>query len=266
MIKTWMIASGKGGVGKSTLAAALAVALTRAGRKTVLVDMDLGLRSLDIHLGMENNVVYDVLDYVRGDCKLMQAVLTHLDMPELGLLPAAQRGSAQALDEEELTRVVRKLSKHYDYVLVDAPAGLERGIDTILEAAVNTLLIVTPDDVSIRDAERIIALCRKKEKPEPMLIINRIIPGLVRSGDMYSPQTVTDTLDVPLMGYVPDDTTVLKALHKHRTVMDMDCPARCAIERIAKRMMGYSVPMEDAAVPVKYKKSCFKRRQRGEKA
>ena len=158
MLNTWMIASGKGGVGKSTLAAALAVALVRMGKKTVLMDMDLGLRSLDIHLGMENSVVFDVLDYVRGDSKLSQAVLPHLQMPELGLLPASQAGSAQDVTDEHLEKIVRKLQKRYEYVLADAPAGLERGIGRLLQAVKNTLLVVTPDDVSIRDGERIVAL------------------------------------------------------------------------------------------------------------
>ncbi|MFH1512768.1 MAG: septum site-determining protein MinD [Bacillota bacterium] len=264
MMKTWMVASGKGGVGKSTIAAALAVALARAGEKAVLVDMDLGLRSLDIHLGMENSVVYDVLDYVRGDCKLMQAVLTSADTPNLGLLPAAQLGTSEALGGEQMEKIIRKLLKHFDYVLLDAPAGLERGIGTILDSAENTLLVVTPDDVSIRDAERLIALCREKEKPAPMIILNRIIPALVQSGDMYTPQTVADTLDVPLLGYVPDDTAVLRALSKHRTVMDTDCPARYAVERIAKRLMGYAVPMPDVVPQPPAKRGWFKRRRRGD--
>ncbi len=263
MIQTWMVASGKGGVGKSTIAAALAVALARAGKKAALVDMDLGLRSLDIHLGMENSVVYDVLDYVRGDCKLMQAVLTNLDTPNLGLLPAAQLGLAGEIGAEQMERIIRKLLKHFEYVLVDAPAGLERGIGTILDSVENTLLVVTPDDVSIRDAERLIALCREKEKPAPMIILNRIIPALVQSGDMYTPQTVADTLDVPLLGYVPDDTAVLRALSKHRTVMDTDCPARHAVERIARRLMGYAAPMPDV-VPPPVKQGWFKRRRRGD--
>jgi len=264
MIKTWMIASGKGGVGKSTLAAALAVALVREDKKTVLMDMDIGLRSLDIHLGMENSVVYDVLDYVRGDCKLTQAVLTHLEMPGLGLLPASQLGTAEEIDARQMDKIFRKLLKHYEYVLADAPAGLTRGIELILGSAENTLLVVTPDDVSVRDAERVIALCRDKGKPAPLLIVNRVIPELVQSGDMHTPQAIADTLDVPLLGYVPDDTSVLRALHAHRTVMDTDCPASRAVGRIAQRLSGRAVPLQDVVPPPKSRTGWFKRRRRGE--
>jgi len=264
MINTWVLASGKGGVGKSTLAAALAVALVREGRKTAVVDLDIGLRSLDIHLGMENSVVYDVLDAVRGDCKLSQAVLRHLQMPELGLLPAAQLGKAEEIGEEQLRKILLKLHKRYDYVLADVPAGLARGLETMLECAENTLLVVTPDDVSIRDAERIVELCRRKEKPAPMMIVNRVILELVRTGDMVTPQTIADTLDVPLLGFVPDDIEVLKALAKHHTVMDADSPARYAVERIAKRLMGYTVPMQDVAPPQREKTGWFRRKRRGE--
>lgn len=262
MQNTWMIASGKGGVGKSTLASALAVALVREGRKTVLMDMDIGLRCLDIHLGMENSIVYDVLDYARGNCKLSQAVLYSLSQPELGLLPAGQLGTFEEIDRELLQKIVRKLQKHFAYVLADAPAGLSPLIQRMLESVDNTLLVVTPDDVSIRDAERIVALCRDEGKPAPLLIVNRIIPALVQSGDMPSPQTIADTLDIPLLGYVPDDIEVLRALHRHQTVMDTECPARYAIERIAKRLSGQVVPMADI-VPPKTRKSWFHRKRRG---
>lgn len=265
MRKTWMIASGKGGVGKSTLAAGLAVALAKAEQKTVLVDMDMGLRSLDIHLGMENSIVYDVMDYIHGDCKLPQAVLTHLTLPQLGLLPASQLGSAKEIGEEQMKHIFKKLAKQYDYVIADAPAGLERSVEKLLEGTENMLLVVTPDDVSIRDAERMVSLCRARQKPTPMLIVNRVIPALVQSGDMYTPQVVADTLDIPLLGYVPDDTEVLRALSKHKTVMDTDCPSRHAMDRIARRLMGFMVPMQDVAA-IRTKKSWLQKRRerRGE--
>lgn len=269
MKQTWMIASGKGGVGKSTLAAALAVALAKAGKKAVLMDMDIGLRSLDIHLGMENTVVYDVLDYARGDCKLMQAVLEHFAYDGLGLLPAAQLGSAEEMEAEQVQKIFRKLSKHYDYVLADAPAGLEKNVEKILKGAENMLLVVTPDDVSIRDAERMITLCRDNGKPSPMLVVNRVVPALVQSGDMYTPQVVADTLDVPLLGFIPEDTAVLRALARHQTVMETDSPARDAVERIAKRLMGYDVPLAEAAPPKPPEKKRWfgkRRNRRGEQA
>jgi len=263
MTNTWMIASGKGGVGKSTLAAALAVALVRQGIKTVVLDMDIGLRSLDIHLGMENSVVYDVLDYARGNCKLSQAVLSSLAMPELSLLPASQLGTAEEIEPQLFAKIVRTLQKHFDFVLTDAPAGLNNVIEMLLSGAENTLLVVTPDDVSIRDAERVVTLCREQHQPAPLLIVNRVIPALVQSQDMLTPQAIADALDIPLLGYVPDDIEVLRALHRHQTVMDTDCPARFAIERIARRLSGQAVPMVDIVPPQKTKAGWFGRKRRG---
>ena len=170
---------------------------------------------------------------------------------------------------DQIRKIVGKLLNHYDYVLADAPAGLTRGLKKILYGVDNTLLVVTPDDVSIRDAERIVTLCREEGRPAPMIIVNRVIPALVQSGDMYAPQTVADTLDVPLLGYVPEDAEALRALHRHQTFMETDCPASHAVERIARRLMGFTVPMPDAAAPVLREKTGWfsrSRRKRGEQA
>jgi len=195
-------------------------------------------------------------------------VLAHTSQPHLALLPAAQLGSTAEIDSAYMQKIFRKLAKHYAYILADAPAGLENGVEKILQGTENMLLVVTPDDVSIRDAERMIALCREKGKPSPMLVVNRVHPALVQSGDMYTPQVVADTLDTPLLGYVPEDTEVLRALARHQTVMDTDCPARHAMDRIARRLMGYTVPMPDVwQKPQEKKRGLFKRRERrGEQA
>jgi septum site-determining protein MinD len=243
MSQSWMIASGKGGVGKSTITAALGVALARRQLSTVAVDMDIGLRSLDMLLGMHSRIVYDVIDVANKDCKLRYALLQYLQAPALSLLPASQLGTSADLTPELMERIVRKLKKRFSYVLMDAPAGLERGVTSALEHADYTLAVVTPDDVSIRDAERLIALLEANRKPRPMLVVNRVVPELVQSGDMYSPQVVANTLDVPLLGYIPEDQAVLRALARHQTVMDLDCPARDALTRISQRFLGEYVPM-----------------------
>ena len=243
MSQAWMVASGKGGVGKSTITAALAVALARRQLLTAAVDTDIGLRSLDMLLGLQNKIVYDVIDVANKDCKLRYALVQYAPAPLLSLLPAAQLGSSSDLNAELMARIVRKLKKRFSYVLMDAPAGLERGVVNTLLNVDHTLLIVTPDDVCIRDAERVIALLESHHKPRPMLIVNRIIPELVASGEMYTPQTVANTLDVPLLGYVPEDRAVLRALNAHHTVMDEVCPAREALERISQRFLGEFVPM-----------------------
>ncbi len=243
MSQAWMIASGKGGVGKSTVAAALGVALAKRQLPTVVVDMDIGLRSLDMLLGLHNRIVYDVIDVAHKDCKLRYALVQYMQAPALALLPASQLGSSADLTPELMERIVRKLKKRFSYVLMDAPAGLERGVVSALENADHSLLVVTPDDVAIRDAERLTSMLEASRKPRPMLVVNRVVPELVRSGDMYSPQVVANTLDVPLLGYVPEDQAVLRALARHQTVMDMPCPARDALTRISQRFLGEYVPM-----------------------
>ncbi len=243
MSQTWIVLSGKGGVGKSTVTAALAVALARRQLPTVAVDMDIGLRSLDMMLGMHNQIVYDVIDVAHKDCKLKYALARYPQAPALSLLPASQLGSADDMTDEMMERIAKKLRKRFSYVLMDSPAGLDRGVVCPLRSADHALLVVTPDDVSIRDAERAISLLEANHKPRPMLVVNRVVPELVASGDMYSPQTVANTLDVPLLGYVPEDRRVLRALNRHHTVLEEEGPAQEAFTRISQRFLGEYVPM-----------------------
>ncbi len=247
MSQSWMVASGKGGVGKSTVTAALAVALAQRQLPTVAVDMDIGLRSLDMLLGLHNSIVYDVVDVANKDCKLKYALVQHPQTPALSLLPASQLGTSDDLTPELLQRVVKKLKKRFSYVFLDAPAGLEHGVINALETTDHTLLIVTPDDVSIRDAERVISLLEANHKPRPMLLVNRVSPELVADGAMYSPQVVANVLDVPLIGYVPEDKAVQYALSKHQSIMVENSPAQQAFKRISQRFVGEYVPMPDLA-------------------
>lgn len=245
MSQAWMIVSGKGGVGKSTVTAALGIALARRQLQTVAVDTDIGLRSLDLLLGLQNRIIYDMVDVAHKDCKLRYALVQYPPAPALSLLPASQLGTSADMDAALMARLVRKLKKRFSYVLMDAPAGLERGVLSTLDSAEQTLLVVTPDDVAMRDAERVLALLDAHHKPKPLLIVNRIVPQLVRSGDMYAPQVVANTLDVPLLGFVPEDRAVVQALGRHQSVMDVDCPAREAFTRISSRFLGEFVPMPD---------------------
>ena len=243
MSQAWMVVSGKGGVGKSTITAALSVALARRQLLTVAVDTDIGLRSLDMLLGLQNKIVFDMIDVANKECKLKYALVQYAQAPALSLLPASQLGTSGDMNADLMGKIVRKLKKRFSYVLMDAPAGLERGVTNTLINADHTLLIATPDDVSIRDAERVIALLDAAHKPKPMLVVNRVVPELVDSGDMYSPQVVANTLDVPLLGYVPEDQAVLRALSRHQSVMEEECPAKEALERISRRFLGEYVPM-----------------------
>ena len=245
MSQAWMIVSGKGGVGKSTVTAALGIALARRQLQTVAVDTDIGLRSLDLLLGLQNRIIYDMVDVAHKDCKLRYALVQYPPAPALSLLPASQLGTSADMDAALMGKLVRKLKKRFTYVLMDAPAGLERGVLSTLDSAEQALLVVTPDDVAIRDAERVLALLDAHRKPKPLLIVNRIVPQLVRSGDMYAPQVVANTLDVPLLGFVPEDRAVVQALSRHQSVMDVDCPAREALTRISRRFLGEFMPMPD---------------------
>ncbi len=245
MSQSWLIASGKGGVGKTSITAALAIALAKRQLSTVTLDGDIGLRNLDIVLGLEGKIVFDVMDVTQKDCKLRSALVQDTRYPALSLLPASQMGKPSDLSPEMMERVVGKLRKRFTYVLMDSPAGLGKGFLNLVPAADHTLLITTPDDVAIRDAERVIALLEEKGKPRPMLILNRVYPLLVRSGDMYSPQTVANILDVPLLGFVPEDPAVLKALNHHESFMEGTSPAAAAIQRICRRFLGEYVAMPE---------------------
>lgn len=243
-----MIASGKGGVGKSLLTSALAVSLAKGQRQTVAVDADIGLRNLDLMLGMESKVVYDVVDVMQKDCKLRYALVRDPALPLLSFLPAAQMSHASDLSPQDWEQVTRRLRNHFSYVLIDAPAGVDQGMRNILHCADQTLLVTTPDDIAMRDAERLIALLRQDGKPSPMLVVNRVRAELVRSGHMYSPQTVAGVLDVPLLGYVPEDPAILRAMSRHESFTQTKCPAAQAMERITRRFLGEYVPMPQPKV------------------
>ncbi len=253
MSQVWMVASGKGGVGKSIITSALATALAQRQRSTVAVDSDIGLRNLDMMLGLESKVVYDVVDVMQRDCKLSYALVQDVHHPSLFLLPAAQMSQASSLKAEDWRLVIDSLRGHFSYILVDAPAGMDHGLQIILHCADHTLLVTTADDIAMRDAERVIDLVRQQGKPSPMLIVNRIRPELIESGHMYGPQTVASVLDVPLLGYVPEDLEILKALSRHETFMDTVCPATESVNRICTRFLGQYVTMPQP----KSKKSLF---------
>lgn len=243
MSQSWLIASGKGGVGKTMLTAALGIALSKKQMQCCCVDADIGLRDLDMMLNMQNKVVYDMLDVAHKECKLKYALIGHTQYERLSLLPASQSGSSKDMNAEEYARIVTKLKKRFAYVLTDAPAGIERGLRNLIPASDHCLLVTTPDDVAIRNAERVLALMDEYQKPRPLLVVNRVVESLVARDEMYSPQTVANVLDVPLLGYVPEDRAALAALMRHESFMDTDCPAAQAITRIAQRFMGEFVPM-----------------------
>ena len=258
MCTTYLFASGKGGVGKSTLAACLAAALARAGKSVVLIDADLGLRSQDLLLGLENSVVYDLIDVAEGRCQLAEALLEVPDIPKMRLLPADQFVRARALDPKKLKKIIAQLSLRQDLILIDCPAGLERGLRNVLNAggSLETILVVTPDDLCIRDAERVMSLVEAKNLPRPRLIVNRLRNDLIFSGDMYSAAAIAGLLDLSLLGEVPEDPAFCLAQLRHRLAIDYACEARGALCRIADRMMDKEQPFPEYG---KKKTSFFRR-------
>ncbi len=244
MSKVWLIASGKGGAGKSTMAACLGIALARRGRKVCIVDADVGLRDQDAILGLSDRVVYDILDVMGKRCTLKQALLPCAGCDTLRLLPAAQFARSKELDCKGFVRIITELRLQCDEVLIDCPAGIEKGLRAALRCrADETVLVCTPDDVCMRNAERTASLLADKQQPRPWLIVNRLSPALIREGEMYTAKTVAETLDLQLLGEMPEDQVIYRALITHQNVMDLKCEAAEAANRIAGRMIGEEVPL-----------------------
>lgn len=243
MSQCWLILSGKGGVGKSALTAALGYALSEMDNSTCCLDGDMGLRDLDLIMNQHSRVVYNLADVARRECRLKTALLTPKGQENLALLPASQNAGHDLVTPEEYRRVVQLLKRKYAYILADAPAGMEAGVRSLVPASDYSILVVTPDDVCIRNAERMLSLMDEMGKQRPFLIVNRVREDMVRKGWMYTPQTVSNLLDAPLLGYVPEDEEVLYSLNNHRSFMQMNCPAARAVKRIARRMAGTQVDM-----------------------
>lgn len=255
MSQAWLIMSGKGGVGKSTFAASLGVNLAKNEKTCCCVDTDMGLRCLDMLFNLENEVIFDIVDVAEKNSKLKYSVIPHHAYGQLALLPASQLRKSSALDTETLSHIIRKLKKRYAYVIIDAPAGIGKSMDPLLEVADKIILVTTPDDVSIRDAENVIELVRKKKSTRPMLVVNRVNSALLYEGYQYSPEVVAQTLDIPLLGYIPEDITAAQALHEHKTIAECRGEAHDALERISTRFLGEYVEMP----PIRKKRRFFSR-------
>lgn len=244
MSRCFAVASGKGGVGKSVITANLASALALNGTRVLIIDADIGLRSQDALLGLENRVVYDLIDVSRKECMPDQAILACESVPSLYLLPAAQFERAKSLEPKQLARIIRSLRAAYEYIFIDCPAGIERGLRNVLNAGVDeTVLVVTPDDISVRSAERTAQIIEAKGAPRPSVIVNRLNRQLIRKGEMFSAKTVSQVLDLPLLGTVPEDPAVYRSQLKHSLFVHYDCEARDAVLRIASRIQGRNVPI-----------------------
>jgi septum site-determining protein MinD len=242
--KVITITSGKGGVGKTTTTANLGVALARMGKKVVCIDADIGLRNLDVIMGLENRIVYDLVDVVEGRCKLRQAMIKHKQFPELYLIPAAQTRDKSAVSPADMIQLTDQLRPDFDYVLVDSPAGIERGFRNAVAPADQVLVVTNPEVSAVRDADRIIGLLEAEGKGPGNLILNRVKADMVRRGEMLSADDVTDILAIPLIGIVPEDEYVVSASNSGTPVtMNDQSRAGIAFRNIARRLEGEDVPL-----------------------
>ncbi len=237
------VTSGKGGVGKTTVTANLSVALASQGKKVVAIDADIGLRNLDVILGLENRIVYDLVDVVEGRCKLRQAMIKHKSYADLYLIPAAQTRDKTAVSPSDMVDIADKLRQEYDFVLVDSPAGIERGFRNAVAPADEVLIVTNPEVSSVRDADRIIGLLEAEEKGPGKLIVNRVKMDLVRRGEMLSMEDVVDILAISLIGVIPDDEAVLMSSNRGEPAAgDLNSKAGEAFRNIARRLQGEDVP------------------------
>jgi septum site-determining protein MinD len=237
------VTSGKGGVGKTTAVANLATALAADGRKVVCIDGDIGLRNLDVILGLENRIVYDIVDVIEGRCKLKQAMIRDKHYSDLYLIPAAQTRDKNAVSPSDMIRICNDLRPDTDFVIIDSPAGIERGFRNSIAAADRVLVVTNPEVSAVRDADRVVGILEAEEKGSPALILNRLNPALVRNNDMLSADDVLDLLGIKLIGVVPEDESVIIGSNRGAPVVtDPRSRAGQAFRNIAKRLQGQDVP------------------------
>ena len=237
------VTSGKGGVGKTTTVANIAVALANDGKKVVCIDGDIGLRNLDVILGLENRIVYDIVDVVEGRCRTRQAMIRDKRFPELFLIPAAQTRDKNAVSPSDMIRLCDELREEFDWIIIDSPAGIERGFKNSIAPSDLIIIVTNPEMSAVRDADRVIGLIEAEEKKSPYLILNRLKPGMVKRGDMLSVADVYDLLHIEVIGIVPDDENTIIAANKGIPLaIEGKSKSGIAYRNIAKRLCGQTVP------------------------
>lgn len=238
-----VITSGKGGVGKTTATANIGTALAQMGKSVVLLDTDIGLRNLDVVMGLENRIVYDLVDVAEKRCRLKQALVKDKKFDSLFLLPAAQTRDKTAITQEDMVEITSKLREEYDYILIDCPAGIEQGFKNAIAGADRAVVVTTPEVSAVRDADRIIGLLEAAGFKDSKVIINRIRPDMVRKGEMMDVGDILEILAVELLGIVADDASIVISTNRGEPVAKNDCSvAGKCFRNIAHRLNGENIP------------------------
>ncbi|MBI1748353.1 MAG: septum site-determining protein MinD [Acidobacteria bacterium] len=236
------ITSGKGGVGKTTTSANLSASLALAGKRTIAVDTDIGLRNLDVVMGLENRVVYDIVNVAEGAVSLEQAWIKHKRVQGLYMLPASQSRNKNAVSVNDMKRIGQELKQKFDYVIIDCPAGIEQGFQNAIAAADEIIVVTTPEVSAVRDADRVIGLLENASKEKLQLIINRLKPAMVKRGEMMSTGDVTEILAISLLGVVPDDEKIIVSTNcGELAIFNPASVAGKAFKTIARRLLGEEV-------------------------
>lgn len=242
--KSIVVTSGKGGVGKTTTVANIGTGLALRGKRVVLVDADIGLRNLDVVMGLENRIVFDLVAVCEKNCKIRQALIKDKRFENLYLLPAAQTRDKDAIKPEQMKELCDELRKEFDYIIIDCPAGIEQGFKNAVAGADEAIVVTTPEVAAVRDADRIIGLLQANEIYEPRLIINRLRPEMVRKGDMMDIEDVNDILAIGLLGVIPDDEMIIISTNRGEpVVMDKNSRAGEGYRNIVARIEGEDVPI-----------------------
>ncbi len=243
MSEVIVITSGKGGVGKTTSTANIGTGLAKLGKSVVMIDTDIGLRNLDVVMGLENRIVYNLVDVVEGNCRMKQALIKDKRYSNLYLLPSAQTRDKTAVNPEQMKKLIDELRPEFDYILLDCPAGIEQGFKNAIAAADRALIVTTPEVSAIRDADRIIGLLEANDIHKINLIVNRLRMDMVKRGDMMSIEDVIDILAIDLIGAVPDDEHIVIATNQGEPLAGDSSLAGTAYINICKRILGEDVPL-----------------------
>lgn len=240
-----VITSGKGGVGKTTSTANIGTGLAKLGKKVVLVDTDIGLRNLDVVLGLENRIVYNLVDVVEGNCRLKQALIKDKRYSNLYLLPSAQTRDKTAVSAEQMIKLTDELREEFDYIIVDSPAGIEQGFKNAIAGANQAIVVTTPEVSAVRDADRIIGLLEANEMSNIKLLVNRLRPDMVKQGNMMSSEDVVEILAIDLIGVIPDDENIVISTNQGEPLVGTETLAGQAYMNVSRRILSEDIPFLD---------------------